>query len=192
MSTEITRMYASAADAAQAAAELREEGFDDLYLVSPPAAADVPLSAIAAQIAEGRVLLAEAKVYAHGVAAGRSLLTVHAPFGSGRLAETILDSHGPVDSGLAVPPEPSMWDEAAPLSSILGMPTVIDDPDPMSKVLGMPALSDNAFSLSGLFGIPLLTSGEMGDHGRFGLPYLSDNPTPLSSALGLPVLTKRQ
>ena len=42
MSLEITRMYANAANAAKAAAELREEGFDELFVVNPPAGADVP------------------------------------------------------------------------------------------------------------------------------------------------------
>ena len=34
MSTEITRMYANAATAAKAASELREEGYDDVFVVS--------------------------------------------------------------------------------------------------------------------------------------------------------------
>ena len=55
MSTEITRMFANAATAAKAAEELREEGFDDIFVVNPPGGSDVPLSAIAAQIALGRV-----------------------------------------------------------------------------------------------------------------------------------------
>lgn len=192
MSTEITRMFASPAIAAKAAEELREEGFDDLFVVNPPAAADVPVSAVAAQIALGRVLLADAKIYARGVAAGHALVTVHAPFGAGRQAEVILDGYGPVDSGL--PPEPAfhMWDEATPLSSTLAMPVLIDDPAPMSKVLGLPAVSGGNCSLSGTIGMPLLTAGELGDKGRLGLPYLSNNATPLSSALGLRVLSRRQ
>ena len=192
MSVEITRMFANAATAAKAASELREEGYDDVFVVTPPAAADTPLSAVAAQIAQGRVLLADAKVYANGVAAGHGLVTVHAPFGSGLLAETILDSHGPVDSGMPKPVRTSMWDDAAPLSSILAIATVIEDPDPMSKVMGIPAVTSGNCSLSGTIGMPLLTSGELGDRGRLGISYLSDNPTPLSSLLGLPVLSKRQ
>lgn len=192
MSTEITRMFANPATALKAAEELREEGFDDLFVVNPPGASDVPLSAIAAQIALGRVHLPEAKVYAKGVAAGHALVTVHAAFGSGKLAETILDSHGPVDSGIPHVAPPSMWDEAAPLSSILAMATVIDDPDPMSKIIGIPAVTSGDCSLSEKLGMPLLSDADMGDKGRLGLPYLSNNPTPLSSMLGLPVLSKRQ
>ena len=192
MSHEITRMYANAATAAKAAEELREEGFDDLFVVNPPGASDVPLSAIAAQIALGRVHLPEARVYAKGVAAGHALVTVHAAFGSGKLAETILDSHGPVDSGIPHVAPPSMWDEAAPLSSILAMATVIDDPDPMSKIIGIPAVTSGDCSLSEKLGMPLLSDADMGDKGRLGLPYLMSNPAPLSSMLGLPVLSKRQ
>lgn len=192
MSTEITRMFANPATALKAAEELREEGFDDLFVVNPPGASDVPLSAIAAQIALGRVHLPEAKVYAKGVAAGHALVTVHAAFGSGKLAETILDSHGPVDSGIPHVAPPSMWDEAAPLSSILAMATVIDDPDPMSKIIGIPAVTSGDCSLSEKLGMPLLSDGDMGDKGRIGLPYLMSNPAPLSSMLGLPVLSKRQ
>jgi len=147
---------------------------------------------IAAQIALGRVHLPEARVYAKGVAAGHALVTVHAAFGSGKLAETILESHGPVDSGIPHVAPPSMWDEAAPLSSILAMATVIDDPDPMSKIIGIPAVTSGDCSLSEKLGMPLLSDADMGDKGRLGLPYLMSNPAPLSSMLGLPVLSKRQ
>ena len=192
MSTEITRMFANPATALKAAEELREEGFNDLFVVNPPGSADVPQSAIAAQIALGRVHLPDARIYAKGVAAGHALVTVHAAFGSGKLAETVLESHGPVDSGLPQPTVPSMWDEAAPLSSILAVPTVIDDPDPISKIMGLPALTSGTCSFSGMLGMPLLSDGDLGDKGRLGIPFLSGNPTPLSSALGLPVLSRRQ
>ena len=190
MSHEITRMYASAATAAKAADELREEGYDNIFVVNP-SGPDVPQSAIAAQIAEGRVYLADAKIYAKGVAAGHSLVTVHAPFGSGKLAEIVLDSHDPIDSGMPKEAMLSMWDEAAPLSSVLAMPTVIDDPDPMSRAMGIPAVSGSDCSLSGTLGVPLLTDGDM-PAGRWGFRFLSNNPAPLSSLLGLPVLSKRQ
>ena len=106
MSTEITRMYANAATAAKAASELREEGYGDVFVVGPPAA-DTPLSAIAAQIAQGRVLLADAKIYAKGVAAGHALVTVHAPFGSGAVATSSVSaksSDAVSAGGMGVPP----------------------------------------------------------------------------------------
>lgn len=186
MSQEITRLYATAATAAQAAEELREEGFDDIFVVTP-AGSDVPLSAIAAQITEGRVHLSDARIYAKGVAAGHALVTVHAPFASGKLAETILDGHGPIDSGLPKPPPEILWDEATPLSSALMIPLLIDAPDPISKVIGIPAVTGGNCSLSETIGLPLLTTGEMPDS-RWGMRFLSNNPTPLSSLLGLKVL----
>ena len=70
MSHEISRMYASPDTARKAADELKEEGFGDVFVVTPPASGDTPASAIAAQIAQGRVLLADARIYAKGVAAG--------------------------------------------------------------------------------------------------------------------------
>jgi hypothetical protein len=191
MSHEITRMFANATAANKAAAELREEGYGDINVVSP-SGSDVPLSAIAAQIAQGHVLLADAKIYAKGVAAGHSLVTVHAPFGTGKVAEYILDSHDPIDSGMPKVVADRMWDEATPLSSALVLPVLIDDPDPASRAIGIPALTSSDCGLSEAIGMPLLTNGVLGDRGKLGLPFLSNNPTPLSSALGLPLLSKRQ
>ena len=191
MSHEITRMYATAAAAAKAAGELREEGYENINVVTPTGSG-VPESAIAAQIAQGNVLLADARIYAKGVAAGHALVTVHAPFGTGKVAEYILDSHDPIDSGMPKPPPVHMWDEAAPLSSTLVIPVLSNDPDPMSRVMGIPALTSGNCSLSGTIGMPLLTDGALGDRGKLGIPFLSNNPTPLSSALGLPLLSKRQ
>lgn len=192
MSSEITRMFANAATANKAVQDLHEEGYDDVFMVAPPAAADTPLSAVAAQIAQGRVLLADARIYARGVAAGHALVTVHAPFGTGKVAEHVLDSHGPIDSGMPKASPDRMWDEAAPLSSTLVMPVLIDDPDPASRAIGIPALTSGNCGLSEAIGMPLLIDGAMGDRGKLGIPFLSDNPTPLSSMLGLPVLSKRQ
>ena len=191
MSHEITRMFANATAAKNAADELREEGYGDINVVSP-SGSDVPVSAIAAQIAQGHVLLADAKIYAKGVAAGHSLVTVHAPFGTGKVAEYILDSHGPIDSGMPKAAPDRIWDEATPFSSTLVLPVLIDDPDPASRAIGIPALTSSDCGLSEAIGMPLLTNGVFGDRGKLGLPFLSNNPTPLSSALGLPLLTKRQ
>lgn len=188
MSTEITRMFPSTAKAKAAADELREEGFDEVFVVTPPTANDVPLSAIAAQIAQGRVLLADARIYAKGVSEGGSLVTVHAPFGSGMLATNILEANGPIASGMPDPAPPHYWDEAAPLSSAFFMPVLLDDPTPVSNVIGVAPLTSSDCSLSGLLGLPMLKSSAMGDRGRLGIRYLMDNPAPLSSLLGLPLL----
>ena len=187
MSHEISRMYATAHAARQAAADLKEEGFGDVFVVTPPAAGDTPLSAIAAQIAEGRVLLADARIYAKGVAAGGSLVTVHAPFGTGLLATSILESQPTIPNGMPQPEPEKLWDEATPLSSAMMIPLLTPDATPMSKVIGIAPLTSGDCSASGMLGMPLLTDGDVPD-GRWGMRFLIDNPAPLSSLIGLPLL----
>ena len=188
MSHEISRMYASAEVAQAAAAELAEEGFDEVFVVSPPSKEDVPLSAIAAQIAHGKVHLSDAKIYAQGVANGGTLVTVHAAFGSGMLATSILESHGPIASGKAEPAPEILWNEATPFSSAMMVPLLIDDAAPMSRVIGIPALGGSTCSFSSMLGMPLLSGSGTMPEGRWGLSFLSNNPAPLSSLLGLPLL----
>ena len=188
MSHEISRMYASAEVAQAVAAELAEEGFDEVYVVSPPSKPDVPLSAIAAQIAHGRVYLPDAKVYAQGVANGGTLVTVHAAFGAGMKATSILESHNPIASGKAEPAPEILWNEATPFSSAMMVPLLIDDATPMSRVIGIPALGGSNCSFSSMIGLPLLSDTSRMPEGRWGLPFLSKNPAPLSSMLGLPLL----
>ena len=187
MSQEITRMYASPAAAAKAADALREEGYGDIFVVNPPPDG-TPLSAIAAQIAEGRVYLGDAKVYAKGVAAGHALVTVHAPFASGRKATVILDSYNPIPSGKPEPEPEVLWNEATPFSSAMHMPLLLDDPAPASRYIGISPLAGSNCSFSGMIGLPLLSEGDAMPEGRWGLPFLSNNPAPLSSLLGLPLL----
>jgi hypothetical protein len=190
MSHEISRMFATAEDARNAAAELAEDGFDEIHVVTPPTKEDVPVSAIAAQIALGNVLLSDAKVYAAGVARGGSLVPVHAPFGSGMKATVILDSHNPIDSGMPEPEAPRMWDEGAPLSSALQIPLLMDDPVPASRYMGIQPLTGSDCSFSGAIGMPLLSDNPAPLSSAVGLKALSSNPAPLSSLLSLPLLTR--
>lgn len=190
MSQEISRMYAKATEAEKAVEELREEGFTDVFVVSPPSKPDVPLSAIAAQIAHGRVLLSDARIYAEGVARGGSLVTVHAPFGSGMLATNILESYETVPTGKTEPAPEPVWDEAAPLSSALHIPLLSKDPAPMSRVIGISPLAGSNCSLSGMIGMPLLSDGGPMGNTKWGMPLLSRNPAPLSSLLGMKLLTQ--
>lgn len=187
MPTEIHRMYASAETARRAAAELREEGFSDVHVVTPPAG-DTPLSAIAAQIAQNRVLLADARIYAKGVAEGGTLVTVFAPFGTGLAAEQILDSHKTIPTGMPKPPPETLWDEAAPLSSALVMPLLSDDATPVSKIIGFPPLTSSDCSASGVIGMPMLSQNPAPLSSMIGMSLLSNNPAPLSSMLGMPLL----
>ena len=188
MSHEISRMFATAEDARNAAAELAEEGFDEIHVVHPPTKEDAPVSAIAAQIAQGNVLLADARIYAEGVARGGSLVTVHAPFGSGMKATVILDSHKPIASGMPEPERAPIWDEAAPFSSAMHMPLLTDDAAPMSRYMGVRPLAGSDCSLSGMIGMPLLSDNPMPLSSLFGMTSLSDKAAPLSSLIGLPLL----
>ncbi len=188
MSHEISRMFATVEEAQNAAAELAEEGFDEVHVVSPPSKPDVPVSAIAAQIAHGNVLLADARIYAEGVAEGGTLVTVHAPFGSGMKATSILESYNPIPSGMPDPAPPKIWDEAVPFSSAMHMPLLIDDATPVSRVMGVQPLTGSDCSFSGAIGMPLLSDGATPLSSAFGLPSLSNNPAPLSSLLGIPLL----
>jgi hypothetical protein len=190
MSHEVSRMFATAEAARAAAAELAEEGFDDVHVVNPPTNPDAPVSAIAAQIALGRVLLSDAKLYAVGVAKGGSLVTVHAPFGSGMLATSVLESHDPVASGMPDPEPARMWDEATPLSSALQLDVLFRDPTPASRVLGIQPLLDSDSSLSATLGMPLLSSNPAPLSSLIGMSTLSRGGTPLSSLVGLPLLTR--
>lgn len=188
MSHEISRMFASVEEAQNAAAELAEEGFNEVHIVSPPSRPDAPVSAIAAQIALGNVLLADARIYAEGVAEGGTLVTVHAPFGSGMKATTILESYNPIPSGMPDPVPPKIWDEAVPFSSAMHMPVLSDDPTPASRYMGIHPLTGTDCSLSGMIGMPLLSDSATPLSSAIGLPSLIGNPAPLSSLLKLPLL----
>lgn len=189
MSHDVTRLYATSEAAHAAVEELREDGFTDIHVIAPPGEG-VPVSAIAAQIAEAHVPLEKARALAPAVAAGQILVTVQAPFGRGKLATNILRTHGPVAaSALDGGPHQPLYDEAAPLSSALGLPLLIDDPAPLSNALGLPTLAREEEGYKGTLGLPLLIRGDYPD-GRWGFKFLSDDPTPLSTMLGIPVLCR--
>jgi hypothetical protein len=193
MSNEISRMFADQSSAEAAVAELQDEGFDEIHVVHGPVAKKATKSSIqdiALQIARGNVLMADALIYAEGVAKGKSLVTVHAPFGRGRKADVIMAAYDPVPSGMPESEHEPIWDEATPLSCALHMPVLLNDATPLSRFWNVAPLTRDSYSLSGLFGLSLLSeSGDPGT-GRWGFPFLSDNPAPLSSMLGLPVLSK--
>lgn len=194
MSHEISRMFGSQDSADSAVAELQEEGFDEIHVVHGPAAAKKAVRAtvqdIALQIARGNVHMPDALIYAEGVAKGKSLVTVHAPFGRGLKALSILESFDPVDSGMPEAEHLPLWDEATPMSSALMMPVLLDDPAPFSKFWNIAPLASDSCYASGVIGMPLLSRSDSPGDSRWGLPFLSSNPAPLSSKLGLPLLTK--
>lgn len=190
MRDPIVRMYEAEQQARDAVQKLKDEGFpeDQIFLVTPQSGGTA--EAIAAAIMAGFVLRSHAKVYAEGIQRGRSLVVVRASFGHSQDAIDILNSFGPVDTGLRLPKEPSIaWDEAAPISSAFRIPVLIrNSPAPISRMFGMPPLSRGRTGwLSALFGE--LTSPNYALSSVFGMPLLSRNPAPLSSLFGLKTVT---
>ena len=189
MSQTISRMYETPGQAANAKAALEQEDYSDVHLVSGESAG-ASIDEIVAAITKGNVLKSYARVYAEGISKGRSLVTVHAPFGGAARAARILGKFNPVESGISEPESQLMlWDDATPMSCILQMPVLLEDPVPFSTFWNVPPLAGGSFSLSSLFGIPLLTKAASRST-SFGIPLLSRNAAPLSSLLGIPTISR--
>lgn len=190
MSETISRMYGSPDRAIAAVNELKEYGWGDadIQVVSRGGGS---VDEIAATIMKGMVLKYRAKRYAEGVAKGGTLVTVQCPFATTTRAIQILDSHGPIDSGVADPaPDYLTWEDSAPLSSSLHMPTLTDHNVSFSSFISLGMLTAGRASLSRLFGLPELSSSAGGLSNAIGMPTLSRNPAPLSSMLKLPLLKR--
>lgn len=201
MSQTINRMYDNHASATRAAHELRSNRFDRFtavhvvtrsdVLAQGTGEADATIDGIAASIMKGHVLKAHAMVFAERVFRGGTLVTVHAPFGTAVAAMNILDSHGPIDSGVPeLKDDIVAWDEAAPCSSALHIPVLLDDSATFSRFWNVPPLLKKAATTFSAFGIPETVDTNGPYRGSFGLPLLSNKPTIFSSMLGLPVLSK--
>jgi hypothetical protein len=211
-------MYETEKQARDAVGKLRGEGFpkDTIFLLANPAPKSDEETAepLSMAIKAGFIPRQHLSVYNELLQQGRSLVAVRAPFGQARLATGILDSCGPVDTGIRPPERRSIaWEPGAPLSSALllpplsrhkpdafsmsfGFPTLASGPttraklaDPHMAVFGQPSMSRNPAPLSSIFHIKTI-SGKSGASWRssFGLRMLSDNPAPFSSWLGLHLL----
>lgn len=195
MSQTICRMYASHDQAVKAAHALethRFERFTSVRVVSRDAAHD-SLEALTAAIMKGWVLKVQAKVYAAGVARGGALVIVQAPFGSAAAAMDILQSFDPIDSG--VPDHEDRlptWDEATPVSNVLGLRVLLDDSASFARFWNVPALSKKPVTWSTAMSIPEISRSSGPFTGTFGMALLSSKATIFSSMLGLPVLSKRR
>jgi hypothetical protein len=188
MSTPIVRLYADEAKARQALQALRDERFaqDDINLLLPAAAAAADasdsleslVSAIVVGISRGR-----AKDIANAIRGGQSMVAVRAAWGLAGSAIRVLDAHGPASNPLPQESAPVLgWDNAAPLSSALRLPTLMRGaPMPFSNLFGVEDLAPSK---------PII--GGLRDHRFtvFGEPGLSRNPAPLSSLFGLATLTR--
>ena len=201
MTHTITRMYANKADADAAVGDLAEHGFvgaEEVFVVAAPEAAasasDTGNQPIVDDIVDlivlGRVLKHHAVEHAKKVAEGSVLVTVHAPFGSSFKATVILDRHHPVDSGVAAREFPRFfYDDAAPLSSLLGLPVLASDRAPVVNIWNLPTiLPFSTESLSAWLGYSTIFHSPAPLSSLLSFPPLSDEVAPASSAFGMPVL----
>ena len=201
MNQAITRLYANAHVAEAAVQELKKEGFGDERIYCIAASPGKGEDELRTEIMRAYVPYEDAKHYAPRIAAGAVLVTVHAVFGQGSAAIRALDRHESVDVKPAVQRPvggTGYWDEAAPLSSALQMPTLFRFAAPFSEVIGIPTLTKSSPSsgrssvsrrpktTSESFGLPLLSKPKPSS-GRGPMPH---NPAPFSRMIGLPLLTK--
>ena len=195
MSQTICRMYASHDQALKAAHALETHRFDrfDAVRVIGRDDAHASVEALTAAIMKGWVLKAQAKVFAEGVARGGALVIVQAPFGSGVSALEILQSFDPIDSGVPdVEDRAPVWDEATPVSNVLGLRVLLDDSASFARFWNVPALSKKPVTWSTAMSIPEISRPSGPFTGTFGMALLSNKATILSSMLGLPLLSKRR
>ena len=189
MNYPVTRMYASAKQAAEAVARLQQHGFtaEQINSVTPENAGS-DAEAITAKIAAGNVLQATARLYAEGIKRGASLVSVQAPFGMGGDATAVLDGFGPIDSGVAeVRDLAAAWDDATPMSSALHLPVIVKGDPTFSGFFSVKVLSRSGATLCSLLGIPELSRGSR-QSSTFGIGLLTSSAMSLSSKLGLPLL----
>jgi hypothetical protein len=180
----ITRLFSSADDADAAVAELVAEGFRsaNIEIFSPGVNAFTLTSA--------GILSSNAPTYLAALAKGARLVLVHAPLGTAGTATEILGKKRSADIGDVTPQyEAELWDENAPLSSILKIPTVIDMPAIFSFWWNIPTLSDDRPAVQETsFGLPMISKNPTPLSGIFGLKLLAKNPAIFSSLVGLPTL----
>jgi len=193
----VVRLYATAEAAKAGVANLIRWGFgeDEINVVSasstPPA--NAPASAasddpVLSAIMAGRVLKSHAIAYAKEVRAGRTLVSLQAPFGVGGVVEDLLDQAGPVASPVRSGEGLPSWDDGAPFSSALGLPTLARGAAPFSTFWVLPTVTRTGRTLSEVLGLPAISGSSSF---LFGEPALSRKAAPFSSMIGLPLLKSR-
>ncbi len=140
----IVRIYGTAQQATDVITRLKSSGFADepINLVAPPGTPGAPSSdGLVDAIAKGYVLKADAEQYAEQVRAGKWLVSVLAPLGTGPNAVKILNKFKPesftVDHAAD---HVAGWDDSAPLSSALWLPLLSKESTPFSRMWGIPLL----------------------------------------------------
>ena len=189
MSYTINRMFGNAATAGKAVSDLADSNFKEVHVVSRDG--NESFDDVVKKIMKSNVWKPDAKILAKAVSEGKSLITVHSPFGRSREAMNLMAAHGPVDSGLPDPSYWSMpWDDAIPMSSALQWPVLAKNRLPAAKILGVPALTKTPWTVSHCLGFSTLSRSATPLSSKFGWGTISKNPTPLSSKFGLPLVSK--
>jgi hypothetical protein len=201
MAEVITRVYPSYETALAVVGELKAHRFTDTeinmvsYLGGQRAGSNVAapqLKELADAIAAGFVLRADANVYAQAVAKGGTLITVRPPFGTGGKVVAILDSHNPIETGVQPKeyPAAATWDEAAPASSVLRLPTLLAHTASFSSFWNLPLLSKQGRTLFSTLRIPEVLSAAASSATLFSLPAILKGAQPISGLIGLPTLSQ--
>lgn len=146
MTTTITRMYATEAQAAAAVDQLKQNrswrGTVTLVSLESLGGGDVPLERIANAIEEAGLHRNQALTFAKAVKQGPALVTVIAPFGTAQLAQDVLEGFKPMAgaaaradhySGATIGP--------APFSSLFNLPVLSRNPAPFSSFWNISPIS---------------------------------------------------
>ncbi|WP_291298588.1 hypothetical protein [Elioraea sp.] len=201
MTQTICRVYATRRKAEAAADKLRLNGYGTVDVFGDAEGAPIGADGHVTAMMRAGVPRHLAGEYARLIGSGNTVVGVYAPFGRGYLAEQLLKEHGPLD--LDPPRRETMFDDATPMSNILGIKPLSEGKLPFEELTGVRSLA-SGWTLSGMFGLgfgrakpapfssmfglPTLTKGATPLTSMTGMKTLVDNPTPLSSAVGMPVL----
>lgn len=192
MSTLIVRMYEAASQAAKAAQHLEDQGYRNVSQFKASTAKGASRDKLVAELMGAHIWKSHAEVYADRLGKGGAMVAIHAPFGKALKVAKTLDRYGP--SGKEIPiadGKPDfVWDDAAPLSSVLQMPVLSRTKLPAETISGVSSLTKGAAFLSNLIGMPLLSEGASRKSSSFGMPLLSHSATPLSSMFGMRALSR--
>lgn len=191
MSSLLIRFYDSATQSAKAVQQLTDEGFEHVRHIKAGTGKNANHQSLMTQLMSAQIWKGHAEIYAERLKKGGALVLVYAPFGSALAAEAALDAHQPVDKGLStsqVKPD-YVWDDAAPLSSVLHIPVLTNVKLPAETLSGVPSLTKGTAFLSDFFGFGLLKSGVHHNETSMGLPLLSKSATPLSTMIGMATLS---
>ncbi len=205
MSHTICRLYATRRKADAAAADLRLNGYGTVDVFGDAEGAPQPAEAHVTAMTRAGVARHLAGEYATLIAAGNTVVAVYAAFGRALMAERIMDEHGPLDLSPPKRAAEPMFDEATPMSNILGLKPLSEGKLPFESMTGLSSLA-RGWMFSGLFGmgygrakpapfssmlgLPTLTKKATPLSSMTGMKVLTDSATPLSSALNMPVLRK--